>query len=773
MTRVHGWRGHVAIALLLGAARPLSAQCPDGTPPPCRRPIPAGPRAAPIPIDSATALVVPLSPVGADTALRRLAATFAAVIAENMTVGEVRARVADNLAPLLVEQRLPAAARVKAGAVVDGTLIKIGANVRAAVRLVDARTAKQLTQATVEGSPDSLLALADRASLELLKAWWKHQPGPHFRDGLTTASLPALRRYIQAMAAWRQGRDEWADLLDSAVHHDPDFVAAWTWLAVPRLQSLTFWFPLSGGAEGFVLDIPVGPVSPDSARQVLARVVGALSPEAQREGLFIGFQMLSLFGPWALRPPRPGNRGTCPWGPLMWPTVEERYLYAVAASLATLVGCSDTTALRTAENAWSVDSMFTPAWTLLFGEKLAIGDTATARNLLRRFPGADTTQLARSRIALASRFAVPAKATFDDSGYAAIWSIPWHRSREVAQLAPFLRRFAASEMQGMPEVALRWYLEFPTYVTLGQMDSARAILQDVLRAVTADSTVGRAVLPPELVTALVFPWFPPDAAFTKTTSVSTWLEALARWLREWEGHRPTIGVPPQVVEQFHRAAIARLLRGAWYTGVRAVQHGEFDTALRSVAVLDSLSTLDSLQAAPLRLGLRGELALAADSGAVAESLLVEAIAASAPRPSPRYRWLLATRYAAGGHPDLALRLAHSITMPSRWRFGQDEVLGHLFYYASALKLEAEALERLGHLEEAIGKYQDFVDLRTDADSAFQGEVGDVHIRLARLAFVRRDYAAAWRHAHEAQQRDVSPPPEFVDALRRAMTEPAR
>ena len=65
----------LALGILSAFAAPLRAQCPDGTPPPCR----ATPRAAPAEetstFDSSTALVVPLTPVGSDTSLRSLAAT--------------------------------------------------------------------------------------------------------------------------------------------------------------------------------------------------------------------------------------------------------------------------------------------------------------------------------------------------------------------------------------------------------------------------------------------------------------------------------------------------------------------------------------------------------------------------------------------------------------------------------------------------------------------------------------------------------------------------
>jgi hypothetical protein len=152
----------------------------------------------------------------------------------------------------------------------------------------------------------------------------------------------------------------------------------------------------------------------------------------------------------------------------------------------------------------------------------------------------------------------------------------------------------------------------------------------------------------------------------------------------------------------------------------------------------------------------------------AESLLVRALATSVTHAPGRYRWLLAQRYAATNHPELAGRMAHTLTMPSRLHRRDDA-----FYYAPALRLEAEMLERLGRSDAAAAKYEQFVELRTGADSALQGEVGAIHNRLARIRFEARDYAGAWRHVHEVQRRGVAPPPELLAELRRAMPEPPR
>jgi hypothetical protein len=176
----------------------------------------------------------------------------------------------------------------------------------------------------------------------------------------------------------------------------------------------------------------------------------------------------------------------------------------------------------------------------------------------------------------------------------------------------------------------------------------------------------------------------------------------------------------------------RLLRRAWFGGVLAIQRGDLATGRRAAAFLDSARSADSVVASPLADGLRAELALALDSGAVAESLLVEAITDANPRPPARYRWLLARRYAGSDEPALAMRLAHSLTMPGSWSYQGDMVLDQTFYYVPALRIEGEMLERLGRRDEALARYREFVELRAGADPALQSEVAEVRARITRL-----------------------------------------
>jgi len=718
---------------VLASARPATAQqCPDGTPPPCA---PATPRRraetdrALRAIDSATVLVVPLSPIGADTALRRLAATFAAVIAENMTVGEVRARVANNLAPIVPEQRFRAAARQRAGALVDGSLIRIGAGVRAAMRLADARTGRDFASVTVEGSPDSLLPLADRASLSLLAEWWTRQPGPHYRSGVATSSLPALRDYIKAVALWRSGRAEWRALLDSAVQRDPDFVAAWTWLAIPEVESqaVEFGWP----DDGVSVPESEGGVTPDSARRALYAIELRRPDRGQDAGWLFLRTLAVQLATGAFPPPSPG-RSEVPdvlAQFLSQGKVEERYVAALAARVATLSGGSGSEALRRARDVVALDSTFVPGLRLLVFELLDLGDTAAARPIIARRAASDSAAAGSFQAAAAVRLA-PVAALLADTdpdvlNLAPLFAPCWHRLRILLELWPRLPRVFASVGLSEPIGAgLAAQLEVPALLALGLADSARATIRQLVQAA---HRLG--LLPSDTTDRPFDEWamsraLPPDTAYVRTRPRAAALDLLLR-------HAQAGLQESQPSAAMRREARAteriRIIRGAWTTGVLGIQTGDLNTARRGAAILDSLAVTDTLGVGPFALGLRAELALAADSGAVAESLLVKAIGTSVTRCPARYRFLLAQRFAATGQLDHARRLAHSITMPSLLHG-----LEHIAYYAPALKLEAEMLDRLGRRDEAIAVYQAFVDLRADADPPLQGEVRDVRQRLAVL-----------------------------------------
>ncbi len=760
---------------MLGAvASRAYAQCPDGTPAPCRAavrlPAPAPARGPTPPADLSTALIVPLSPVGADTALRRLAATFTAVVAENMTVGDVRARVADNLAPLLVEQRPPAAAKLNAGAMVDGTLIKIGSNVRVNVRLVEARTGRAITQFTVEGSPDSLLALADRASAVLLSTWWREQPGPYLRHGVVTSSLPALRHYINAMVSWRRGLPPWRLLLDSAVHYDPNFLAAWTWLSLPEYNPAFRMMTFLPRMEGVIPRI-----SSDSARRAARAATQRQAPTDRMEMLTLASvsyeaQILSA-GAVELPSPRNPDPHSLAQSER---AIEALYVQALNAQLSVLAGFPDTAAIGTTRRALAADTSFAPTRTLLIEELTDIGDTAGVRQLLRHPTTADSADLAAVMALSARHGGFGGGGAGVDSTLASAMTLlmlgtPWHRFRSLVASSPGLKKAIESATPGTPGASEMFEFTWltPAYLAMGMYNRARAAAFSVPSPITgARPTV--ALTEMNWRGALV----PPDPQFYRFVvdsagfdSVLAARRAVAQRFSQMQG---SAAMMPGVMDMMTSMMAGRLERIAWITGVLAVQRGDQTAARRALAVLDSLAATDTLNVLPLALGLRAEMMLKANDGRGADSLLVQAIETSVTRAPVRYRWLLAEHYAEGKSWKPALAIARSITVPSRLHGPENAV-----YFAPALKLEATILDTLGRRTEAIAKYREFTDLRADADSVFEAEVAAVHLRAATLLAESGDPAGAWWNVHRAQRRDGSPSRELMDRLSTAGPEPRR
>ena len=760
----------IGAALCVAPTADLLAQCPDGTPPPCERPRRArAPVEESVPIDSSTALVAPLTVVGADTTLRQLAATFSAIVADNMTVADVSARVADDLERLLVEQRSKEAARRDAGALVDGTLIKIGTNVRATVRLVDAKTGQQLTTTTVEGTPDNLLELADQASVELLKAWWRRQPGPYIRRGLVTSSLPALRHYVTAMVRWRSGK-KWRTLLDSAVNHDPDFLAPWLWLALPRERPV-------GMASFFLAMMPSAMnlfgVTSDSARRMLRDVRGRQPREAQQELNVLGLPLLHVFalatGQFAPPTPTQPHPSAAYLGMFESSKVEARYLQALTARYGTLAGYPDSLALHLARKAVELDSTFAPAAELLFFVLLDRGDTVGARTVLDGLGrlSLDSSDVKDLGDMIPARYAdttyAQRESDEDQLAAAAMLAPQWHRFRALPALSPIIRELMAKEMpapmRDRMEPFFALMFDYPAYLALGRIDSAQAAARRLIPSSGPTGTPLSGTAKAFATMSLLGGFAPPDTTFFPARLDSVALDSILTAQRtKLEGI--DLLFDPATAEMMERMFGLQLVRASWLSGVLANGSGDLSTARYAAGILDSLAAEDSLTVAPLALGLRAEIALSADSGEAAESLLVRAISTSVTNAPVRYRWLLARRYAETGHLELAMRMAHSITMPSQLHGSE-----HVAYYAPSLKFEAEMLAQLGRREAAITVYQEFVSLRAGADSALQEEVGEVHLKLAQLLFENEDYDAARQYVREAEKRGVSPPGELLDALR--------
>jgi tetratricopeptide (TPR) repeat protein len=131
--------------------------------------------------------------------------------------------------------------------VLVGSAVAIGPAVRLTADVYDAEGGGKLGQGTVEGAPDSLFALVDRLSIEVLRAILGAEGGPLPQVDLaraTTTSLPALKAYLEGEALFR--RSDFAAAIpfyERAVAADSTFA-----LALYRL-ALTYGWAETIGSE--------------------------------------------------------------------------------------------------------------------------------------------------------------------------------------------------------------------------------------------------------------------------------------------------------------------------------------------------------------------------------------------------------------------------------------------------------------------------------------------------------------------------------------------
>ena len=120
----------------------------------------------------------------------------------------------------------------RAGAryVLLGSAVALGSDVRLSAELYDVEGGERLGQGQAVGSPDSVLVLVDRLSIEILRAVLQGRQGDLPDVNLaraTTSSLPALKAYLEGEVLFRRGDFEAAiPAYERAVEEDSTFAMA-------------------------------------------------------------------------------------------------------------------------------------------------------------------------------------------------------------------------------------------------------------------------------------------------------------------------------------------------------------------------------------------------------------------------------------------------------------------------------------------------------------------------------------------------------------------
>ncbi|MBI4410743.1 MAG: hypothetical protein HY561_13625, partial [Gemmatimonadetes bacterium] len=135
-----------------------------------------------------------------------------------------------------LRQSLEVADGIGARYALVGSAVAIGGGVRLAADVYDVASGSKLGLAHVEGSPDSVLALVDRFSVEIVRAILQQRGGEvppiHGLATLTTASLPALKAYLEGEALYRRSSFERATAAyERAAAADTGFALAYMRLA--------------------------------------------------------------------------------------------------------------------------------------------------------------------------------------------------------------------------------------------------------------------------------------------------------------------------------------------------------------------------------------------------------------------------------------------------------------------------------------------------------------------------------------------------------------
>ena len=111
-----------------------------------------------------------------------------------------------------------------------GSAVSLGSDVRLSAELYDIQGGERLGQGQAVGSPDSVLVLVDRLSIDILRAVLQGREGDLPDVNLaraTTTSLPALKAYLEGEVLFRRGDFEAAiPAYERAVQEDSTFAMA-------------------------------------------------------------------------------------------------------------------------------------------------------------------------------------------------------------------------------------------------------------------------------------------------------------------------------------------------------------------------------------------------------------------------------------------------------------------------------------------------------------------------------------------------------------------
>ena len=188
-------------------------------------------------LDARVVAVLPFRVAGADPSLGYLREGMVDLLAAKLT-GAGGLRAAEPRTVLSAWRRAGGAAdrelnetealtlsrNLGAGRLIQGSLVGSNRRLTLSASLLDVSKGSAVTQATVDGPEDSLPALLDRLTAQLLTA---QSGNAGIETGGLSTSLPALQAYLDGVAAYRRGRYlDAGRALNRALDADSIFAAA-------------------------------------------------------------------------------------------------------------------------------------------------------------------------------------------------------------------------------------------------------------------------------------------------------------------------------------------------------------------------------------------------------------------------------------------------------------------------------------------------------------------------------------------------------------------
>ncbi|MCH9014652.1 MAG: protein kinase [Gemmatimonadetes bacterium] len=135
--------------------------------------------------------------------------------------------------PLTLEEALEVGRNVNAGAILRGSVVAAGPEVRITADLYST-SGEHLARISADGPADSVLALVDQVSIQLVREVWRSQdPLPDLRvSALTTTSLDALRSFLRGEQLYRRSLwDSATAAFNRSIEEDSTFALAYLRLA--------------------------------------------------------------------------------------------------------------------------------------------------------------------------------------------------------------------------------------------------------------------------------------------------------------------------------------------------------------------------------------------------------------------------------------------------------------------------------------------------------------------------------------------------------------